>query len=45
MFQKILRDLLHYGQTMQPRQWLILLGLSIIVGLFCLRGFGSRKTY
>ena len=30
---------------MGPQQWLIACGLLMLVGLLCLRGFGSRNNY
>jgi hypothetical protein len=45
MLEHIFRDLARYSHNMQPKQWLMLLLASIIVGFFCLRGIGSRKNY
>lgn len=28
-----------------PKQWLIGLGLVVVVGALCMRGFGSRSGY
>jgi hypothetical protein len=44
MLQRILQDLLHYTQNMQPKQWLLLLLVTLVLGMFCLRGMGSRKN-
>lgn len=26
-------------------QWLMVLGVAVVVGVMCLRGYGSRKSY
>jgi len=40
-FQEIMRHVDHLG----PRGWFWVLAAAIIVGAFCLRGFGSRSRY
>ncbi len=32
-------------ERLEPRHWVIILAGMIVVGLFCLRGFGSRSNY
>jgi hypothetical protein len=27
------------------REWLIFLGIVVVVGIFCMRGYGSRRNY
>jgi hypothetical protein len=39
------RQITHIVNRMGPREWLIVMAAMIAVGLFCLRGFGSRKNY
>jgi hypothetical protein len=39
------RDLTHYVQHMGPEEYVLLLALAIVVGLFCMRGLGSRSKY
>ncbi|MGD0518475.1 MAG: hypothetical protein ABSA26_13140 [Thermoguttaceae bacterium] len=39
------REVVHYADQLSPQQWLLVLGVVIIIGLFCLRGFGSRSQY
>jgi hypothetical protein len=40
-----------YNQTMQwaselsMRQWFFVLIGAVLIGLFCMRGFGSRSSY
>ena len=32
-------------QHLEPRHWVFILAGMILVGLVCLRGFGSRSNY
>jgi NADPH:quinone reductase-like Zn-dependent oxidoreductase len=41
----VLAELMYYVNRMGPQQWVLVLGAAIIVGVFCLRGFGSRSNY
>lgn len=34
----------HVGE-LTYEQWGIVLGIALVVGVFCLRGYGSRKSY
>ncbi len=38
-------ELLRYANRMGPQEWVFVLAAMIVVALFCLRGFGSRKNY
>ena len=38
-------EVIRYADRLSPQQWLLVLGVVIIIGLFCLRGFGSRSQY
>jgi hypothetical protein len=40
-----IRGVIHYADRLNPQQWLLVLGVVIIIGLVCLRGFGSRSQY
>jgi hypothetical protein len=40
-----IRQIIHYAGRLDPQQWLLVLGVAIVVGLLCLRGFGSRSQY
>ena len=40
-----IHELFRYASRLDPQQWLLVLGGVIIVGLVCLRGFGSRSQY
>jgi hypothetical protein len=40
-----IRSVIHYADRLNPQQWLLVLGAVIIIGLLCMRGFGSRKQY
>ena len=39
------RDVARLVQRMEPEEYLMLVALAIALGLFCLRGFGSRSSY
>lgn len=39
------RDAMRLINAMDPQEWLLVLLGVIVVGLFCLRGFGSRSRY
>jgi hypothetical protein len=39
------REIVRYADQLSPQQWLLALGAVIIIGLLCLRGFGSRSQY
>jgi len=38
-------DLVRLVQRMRPEEFFVLVVLAIAIGLFCLRGFGSRSSY
>ncbi len=37
--------LLHHIDRLDTEQWTLILAAAIVVGFFCLRGFGSRSGY
>ena len=39
------RQLLRYIEQMDTQHWLLLLVGVVIVGFFCMQGFGSRSDY
>ena len=39
------REFLHCIDRMTPQAWLIVLAGVILVGIVCMRGFGSRSGY
>jgi hypothetical protein len=39
------REINHIVQRMDQHEWLMVMAVIVAVGLFCLRGFGSRKNY
>ena len=45
MVHNWIREVIHYAARLDPQQWLLVLGAVIIIGLICLRGFGSRSQY
>ncbi|MGA2068361.1 MAG: hypothetical protein ABSG86_25535 [Thermoguttaceae bacterium] len=43
--QHLFTYLMRWIETSSPQQWAMALALVIVVGLVCLRGFGSRSQY
>ena len=41
----IYREVIRHIDHLSPREWLYVLAGVVVVGLFCLRGFGSRSDY
>jgi hypothetical protein len=39
------REILRYGDHLGPHGWFWVLAAMILVGVICLRGFGSRSQY
>jgi len=39
------REFMHYVDRMGPHEWFLVLAAMIIVGVVCMRGFGSRTRY
>lgn len=42
---EIWRELWRYIYRMDTQEWLIALAAVVVIGLFCLRGFGSRSEF
>ncbi len=42
---QFLKDLWCYIERMNPTAWLVLFAVVVIIGVICLRGFGSRAEY
>jgi hypothetical protein len=42
---RLTSDLVRWVEGLTPQHWLVLLAAVIVVGLVCLRGFGSRSRY
>ena len=38
-------DLMRYVERMGSSEWLIVAFIGIVIGFFCLRGYGSRSNY
>jgi hypothetical protein len=38
-------QIMHYANCLSPQQWVMLLAIMLIVGILCMRGFGSRSNY
>jgi hypothetical protein len=44
-FNEIYYQLMHYANRLSPQQWVIGLTITLLIGIFCLRGYGSRSNY
>ena len=42
---RLFHDALRYLERLDTQGWVLLLLGVIVVGFFCLRGFGSRSNY
>jgi len=40
-----IREIFRYAGRLDPQQWVLVLAVVIIIGLICMRGFGSRSQY
>ncbi|MHB1038400.1 MAG: hypothetical protein ACYC35_28340 [Pirellulales bacterium] len=41
LYNSIMRSL----DRLSAQEWLLVFGIVVIIGFFCLRGFGSRSNY
>jgi hypothetical protein len=41
----IYTQMLHFANRLSPQQWVMMLTLTLVVGVLCMRGFGSRSNY
>ncbi len=41
----LMRESLRAIDRLGPTEWVLVLGAVILVGLVCMRGFGSRSNY
>ena len=41
----VYREIMRYADRMGPHEWFLMMGAMIVVGLICMRGFGSRSQY
>ncbi len=39
------RDVVRFIEQMDTQDWLLALLAVVVVGLFCMRGYGSRSDY
>ena len=39
------REAMQFFNQLDAQQWLMLLVAAVVLGFFCLRGFGSRSGY
>jgi len=43
--QRWWNDILRLIDRMDPQEWILVSAVAILLGAFCLRGFGSRSKY
>jgi O-antigen/teichoic acid export membrane protein len=43
--QSYFREILRFIDRMGPTEWVLVLGVVIVIGFFCMKGFGSRSNY
>jgi hypothetical protein len=42
---RIFQHIMVYADRLSPQHWVLVLAGMVVVGWFCLRGFGSRSHY
>jgi len=42
---QFVRGAMRYVEALDIQQWLLVLVAAVVVGFFCMRGFGSRSQY
>ena len=42
---KLIRDALRWVENMDAQEWIVFAAVAIIVGVLCMRGFGSRSSF
>ena len=45
MFTNWISELYELSGGLTRQNWMIVLGIVVVVGFFCMRGFGSRTNY
>lgn len=43
--QSLFRQILRVIDRLGPTEWVVVLGVVIVIGLVCMKGFGSRSSY
>jgi len=43
--QQFWQDIVRLVYSMDTQQWMLVLAGVIVLGLFCMKGFGSRSDY
>jgi hypothetical protein len=38
-------ELMNYANRLSPQEWVMVLVVTLVLGVLCLRGFGSRSNY
>ena len=42
---RLLNKALYYVNHMDQQDWLLALAVVVVIGFYCMRGFGSRSSY
>ncbi len=45
MLHDVYKSMMYWAGGLDKTQWFLLLGAAFVVGIFALRGFGSRSGY
>ncbi len=41
----LIQNVLRHAERLNSQEWALMFALVIVIGFFCLRGFGSRSSY
>ena len=44
-FSEIYYQTVHVANRLTPQQWVMVLTVTLVLGLLCMRGHGSRSNY
>ncbi len=42
---RLLRDVLRYVEHMNAQEWVVFAVVGVIIGVLCMRGFGTRSNF
>ena len=45
MIWDVYRSSMRFVNTLDKQEWLLILCGVVVIGIFCMRGFGSRASY
>jgi hypothetical protein len=44
-FSDLKQETMQFIVGMDRNEWLVAFGILVVIGIFCMRGFGSRTSY